>query len=217
VKSIFCFRYSLFVAVAGILLGGCLFKPTTVSTRDFVLTPISTNGPTPVATEHLSVGIGFLKMPSYLLRNSIAVRNGNEIEYLEGVRWGERLDESLQQTLAANLSRLLPSDSVYLTDWARDQVTVRVFITVQQFDVDTHGHGTLIAQWRIAAPDSNTPLKSGLTRLERGGAPLHGKPEVIAMTLSDLVAEFSRELAQSIRESAKDLPSAQTALKGVNH
>jgi hypothetical protein len=33
-----------------------------------------------------------------------------------------------------------------------------------------------------------------------------GQPEVIATTLSDLTAEFSRELAQSIRESVKSSP-----------
>jgi uncharacterized lipoprotein YmbA len=197
----------LFVAAAALLLTGCLFKPATVSTRHFILTPIPTNQPAQVATEQLSVGIGFVKMPSYLLRNSIAIRNGaNEIEYFDDARWGERLDQCFQRTLAANLSRLLPSDSIYLSDWGRGQVMARVFIDVQQFDVDTGGQGTLIAQWHITAPDSGTRLKSGHARLDRTGASPRGKPEVVATTLSDLTAEFSRELAQSIRESAKSSP-----------
>jgi hypothetical protein len=69
---------------------------------------------------------------------------------------------------------------------------------VQQFDVDINGHGTLIAQWRISAPSSNVPLKIGRTRLDRKGTSPRGKPEVIAETLSDLAAQFSRENAQSI-------------------
>jgi uncharacterized lipoprotein YmbA len=192
------------VAVTGMLLTGCLLKPVTDSTRHFILAPISTNELAHAAPENLSVGIGFVKMPPYLLRNSMAVRTGpNEIEYLENARWGERLDQCFQRTLAANLSCLLSSDSVYLTDWARDRVMVRVFVNVQQFDVDTSGRGTLIAQWRITARDSDTPLKSGRARLERTGASPHGKPKAIAATLSDLAAELSRELAQSIRESGK--------------
>jgi uncharacterized lipoprotein YmbA len=192
-----------FVAIVSTLLTGCLFKPKAVSTRHFVLTPISTIEPTGAATEQLSVGISHVKMPSYLLQSSIAVRNGaNEIEYLDNASWGERMDQSFQQTLAANLSRLLASDRIYLTDWARDQVKVRVFINVQQFDVDTSGHGTLLAQWRITSPDNDTPLKSGHTQLARTGALARGQPAVVAATLSDLEADFSRDLAQSIRESA---------------
>jgi uncharacterized lipoprotein YmbA len=192
------------VAISGTLLTGCLLKRATDSTRHFVLSPISTNEPAPVATEHLSVGIGFVKMPSYLLRNSMAIRNGaNEIEYLEDARWAERLDQCFQRTLAVNLSGLLPSDSIYLTDFGRDKEMVSVFINVQQFDVDAGGRGTLTAQWRIASPNSDRPLRSGHTRLVRTGATPRRNPDVIAMTLSDLAGEFSRELAQLIRESAR--------------
>jgi uncharacterized lipoprotein YmbA len=203
-KSGFCLARLLFIAVTGMLLTGCLLKRATVSPRHFVLAQMTTNEPAPAATEHLSVGIGLVKMPSYLLRNSMAVRNGaNEIEYLEDALWAERLDRCFQRTLAANLSRLLSSESIYLADWGRDQVMVRVFVHVQQFDVDTSGRGMLIAQWRITAPDSDVPLKSGQARLDRTGASPHGNPEVIATTLSNLAAEFSRNLSQSIRESVK--------------
>lgn len=146
-------------------------------------------------------------MPSYLLRSSMAVRNSaNEIEYMEDARWGERLDQCFQRTLAANLSRLLSSDSIYLTDWGRDQVMVRVSINLHQFDVDTRGHGTLIAQWRISAPDSDMSLKSGYARLARVGPPPQGKPEMIATTLSELAGEFSQDLALSICQALESSP-----------
>src|SRR5262245_32083700 len=206
-KSAFCFPRIVFVVVTGMLLMGCLFKPATVSNRHFILSPISTNEPAPIATNHLSVGIGFIKIPSYLLRNSIAIRNGaNEIEYLDNAQWAERLDLCFERTLAANLAQLLHSDSIYLTEWRRDQVMVKMSITVHQFDVDSRGRGTLIAQWRIAAPDSDTTLKSGGAHLDRSGTPPRGNPEVVAATLSDLAAEFSRELAQSIRKSVTPGP-----------
>jgi len=206
-KSDLCIPQRVFVTVAGMLLTGCLLKPVTDSTRHFVLAPIATNEPAQAATGHLSVGIGVVKMPAYLLRNSLAIRDGaNEIEYLEDALWGERLDRCLQRTVAANLSRLLSSDSIYLADWWHDQTEARVFINVQQFDVDVGGHGTLIAQWRITVPNRATPLKSGEVRLDRTGASPRGNPKVIAATLSELTAEFSRDLAQSIREAVKSKP-----------
>jgi uncharacterized lipoprotein YmbA len=188
------------------ILSGCMFKPVTVSTRYFTLASISTNEEGQAASadaENLSVGIGFVKMPSYLLRNSVPVRNGHEIEYLENALWSERLDESFQRDLAANLADLLPSHNIYLTDWAHDQVTVAVYIDVQQFDVDMNGHGTLIAQWRITGCGSDLPLKSGRAQIDRTGASPRGKPEVVAEILSDLAAQFSRDLAQSIREARR--------------
>jgi uncharacterized lipoprotein YmbA len=194
------------LALVCLILSGCMFKPVTVSTRYFTLASISTNEPThAVSSEsgNLSIGIAFVKMPSYLLRSSVPVRNGHEIEYLENAFWSERLDESFQRDLAANLADLLPSHSIYLTDWAHDQVTVAVYINVQQFDVDINGHGTLIAQWRITGSGSDVPLKSGRTRLDQDSALPRGKPEAIAQTLSDLAAQFSRDLAQSIREATR--------------
>lgn len=189
----------LVTAAATLLFAGCLFRPATVSTHHFVLAPIVTNEPPAVAIEHLSVGIGTVKMPPYLLRDSVAVRtDANEIEYFEDAVWAERLDQSFQRTLAANLSRLLSSDNIYVADWEPNQVMIKVLIDIRQFDVDVRGHGTLIARWRIIAADSNKLLKDREIRLEKAGASSRGHPEVVAATLSELAAEFSRELAKSI-------------------
>jgi uncharacterized protein len=206
-KLNFCLTRLGFVVFISLLLAGCLFRRTTESTRHFILTPMSTNQPTPAATQHLPVAIGLVKMPPYVQRNYVGVRNSaNEIEYFEDALWAERLDQGFQRTLAANLSTLLPSDKVYIADWGRGQAMARVSINVQQFDVDSRGHGTLIVQWQITGPGSRTPAKSGQARLTRTGAPPGNNPEIVAMTLSDLVAEFSRELAQPLRESAKSSP-----------
>jgi uncharacterized lipoprotein YmbA len=199
-KCFFYLRY--FLLVGCVLLTGCLFKTGTVATRHFILSPACTNELAQAAPEHLSVSIGLVKMPSYLLRNSVAVRNGaNEIEYLETAQWGERLDQCFQRAVAANLSRLLSSDGIHVADWGRDHAETHVFINVQQFDVDNRGHGTLIAYWRIVAPGSDVPLKTGQARLYRTGASPRGNPQAIATTLSDLAADFSRDLAATLEAS----------------
>ena len=206
-KSAFRRTCLVFMAIAATLLTGCLLQSKPISARHFILAPVSTNAEPPVPSasgEDLSVGIAPVRMPSYLLRESLAVRNSaNEIEYLGGAQWGERLDQSFQRAVAANLSRLLLTDNVYATDWARNQVTRRIFINVQQFEVDTQGGGSLVAHWRITAPDSDLPVKSGTIRLERTGPSPRGNSAAIPATLSDLTAEFSRELAKSIHESSK--------------
>jgi uncharacterized lipoprotein YmbA len=208
-KSSFCLRYSSSVAVIGLFFTGCLFKPVTDSTRHFVLAPMPANAPPTASTRRLAVGIRPVKMPSQLLEDCLSVRNGtNEIEYFRNAVWADRLDHCFERTLAANLSRVLSSDGIYLDDWGRDQQTAKLFVHVQQFEVDTHGTGTLIAQWRITVPGKDLLLKRGVARLSRTGVPPNGKPEVIAATLSDLAADFSRQLAQELNASAEKLARA---------
>jgi uncharacterized lipoprotein YmbA len=190
-----------------IILTGCLFKSATVSPRHFVLSPIATQEPASAPTGHLSVGIAHIKMPPYLLHDSIAFRDSaNEIGYLEDASWGERLDQCFQRTLVANLSQLLSSDNITTVDSGHNQTMMCVLVNVDQFDVDARGHGTLIAQWRITGPEKETPLKSGRAELSRAGASPHGHPEAIATTLSDLAADLSRQLAQSVRQLANSGP-----------
>lgn len=202
-KTRFRFTCFAFVLATAPLLTGCLFNSSIAPVRYFVLAPLSTNEQ-PTTKGGIPVAIGPVKMPPHLLRTAVMVRHGtNEIEYLEGARWGERLDECLQRTLVANLSRLLPSDHVCSVDSAGGRAMTRVFVDVQQFEVETEGRGTLIAHWRIQPANSDASPSSGITRLERTGNPPHGNALAIAATLSDLTAEFSRGLAESVRESAK--------------
>jgi uncharacterized lipoprotein YmbA len=139
-----------------------------------------------------------------LLRDSIAVQNGtDEVQYLENALWAERLDHNFERTVAANLSTLLSSDSIYTGNWSPDQVVLRVTIQVEKFEVDTHGNGTLVARWRIKPRQSDQPPKTGVARASRTGDSLALKPEAIVEILSGLTADFSRELAQALRESSE--------------
>lgn len=189
----------LIMCSLSVLLGGCVIKPARVLTRHFVLVPISAPEHAPTTAQPLVVEVGFVKMPSYLLRDSMVVRkSADEVEYLETALWAERLDQSFRQTLAENLSLLLASDQAGLSAPERDQLVMRVSVNVEQFDVDTEGRGTLLAEWRLTAAGADKPTKIGQTRLTRPGPAPRGNPKAIATTLSALLAEFSRELAQAL-------------------
>ena len=98
-------RQLLFLALTGMFLTGCLLKRTTDSTRHFVLTPIPVDESAPAPSRHWSIGLGSVRMPSQLLRDSLVVRNGaNEIEYLENALWAERLDHGFERILATCLA-----------------------------------------------------------------------------------------------------------------
>jgi uncharacterized lipoprotein YmbA len=187
----------------GLLVGGCVIKPAQVPTRQFILVPSPAPEHASTTAQQSSVEVGFVKMPSYLLRDSMVVRkSADEVEYLETALWAERLDRSFRQTLEQNLWLLLASDPAYLSAAERDRLGVRVSVNVEQFDVDIEGRGTLLAAWRLTAVGVDKPMKIGKAHLTRPGPSPRSKPEAIARTLSALVEEFSRDLAQALRESA---------------
>ena len=191
-----------------LLLAGALcvaaascFSPRTVASRHFMLTPVAPTGNG--ASSGLRLGVRVAEMPGYLMTTSLAVRKSpSEIKYLDGAFWAERLDHGFQRVLAADLSTMIPTDQVRLGAWRTDDVTLEVQVQVQQFDVDKDGKGNLVAGWRITSHGAGKVLKSGTARLTKSGKPFAGDAQNLVTTLSELTTDFSRALAQAV----KDIP-----------
>ena len=181
-------------------LTGCSFlKPAQSTAHYYVLTPVAA---TPSGSGSLAVGLGPVKLPAYLFNTSLAVRQGtNEVEYLPSALWAERLDSGFQRVLAADLATVLPTDQIRMSAWQRNDVAVEVYVAIERFDVDAGGRGVLVARWRILSPGGDKILKAGGSRLVREGpAPAAGASGAVA-TLSELVADLSRQLAQALKET----------------
>jgi uncharacterized protein len=190
------------IGAIGLLAGGCLFKPTTVPVRHFVLSPVAVRR-APSSAVNLPIGVARVEMPRYLLRSSLAMRKDtHEIRYDEAALWAEPFDQNFQRTLAANLSALIPTDHIYLSAWEPGQVKISVAVAIEQFDVDTEGKGRLTAWWRIMLPGSEKPVASGKADLTRTGPPPRDNPGTMVITLSALTAELSKVLAEEIRRYA---------------
>ena len=193
----------LLAAVGGLLLTGCLnLKPVQSTTRHFVLSSIPA---APAASAlaggpHLAVGVGQVKLPGYLFRTSMAVRKSpTEVSYLENAAWAERLDTGCQRVLAANLAALLPTDNIHLSAWRPQEVACEVQVVLDQFDVGTDGGAVLVARWRVLSPGGVITLKAGDSHLSKQGSAPASSPQAAAATLSDLLADLSRELASAIK------------------
>lgn len=221
--SDFGFRIS---GLAGLLLAlatcagltGCLgfLKPARSTARHFVLAPLPAAESVTVTPGPLAVGVRQVKVPAYLLDTSLAVRKGtNEIEYLPLVIWAERLDTGIQRVLAANLATLLPTDQVRLSAWRSEDVAAEVHVTIEQFDVDAGGRGVLDAWWRILSPGGEKTLRAGECRLTRQGPSPDANPSGAIATLSELVADFSRQVAQVLKETTPALRPAAGVVQGA--
>ena len=196
----------LFALGAVLCLTGCFgfLKPAKSTARHFVLTPVATTEPTAAPRSSVAVGVGPVKLAAYLFNTSMAVRQGtNEIDYLPSAIWAERLDTGLQRVLAANLATLLPTDQIRLSAWQTGDVSVEVYVAIERFEVDARGQGVLIAWWRILSPGGEKILKASESRFTRQGRLPDVDPSGAVATLSDLIADMSRQLAQAINETMK--------------
>jgi len=191
------------LVLVAFVASGCLMGPNTVTPRQFVLSPIATPPTTEAFAKPPGIGVALVRVPGYLQRASMAVRkDNNEIVYLDAAVWAERLDSLIQRGLAENLSTLVPTDSIRLSSWLKDEVSRSVSVTVERLDVTPEGQGTLVAWWRVTSSDGSKTYKDGEIRITQKPASPGVHPEGVADTVSQLVAQMSQALAQAVRETA---------------
>ena len=204
-RALLSFSARLLLAVAVCAgLTGCFgfLKPAKPTARHFVLTTIPSSDSAGASGNGIAVGIGQVKLASYLFSTSFAVRKGaNEIDYPPTVFWGERLDSGLQRVLAANLAALLPTDQIRLSAWSSGDVSAEVYVAIERFDVDANGKGEIVAWWRILSPGGEKTLKAGLCRRTRQGPAPDADPSGAVAALSELAADLSRQVAQAVKEA----------------
>ncbi len=189
--------------LVALVASGCLMGRNTVTPRQFVLSPIATPPTTEAFAKPPGIGVALVRVPGYLQRASMAVRkDNNEIVYLDAAVWAERLDSLIQRSLAENLSTLVPTDSIRLSSWLKDEVSRAVSVTIERLDVNPEGQGTLVAWWRVTSSEGSKTYKDGEIRItQKPGSPgVH--PEGVADTVSQLVAQMSQVLAQAVRETS---------------
>jgi uncharacterized lipoprotein YmbA len=198
----FCRIPLLALGLVGLTLAGFnVLKPSGFTPRSFVLTPVAQPEPPVTQTIHRTVGLGFVRLPGYLFGRNLAVRQGStELVYLPQVVWAERLDHGLQRVLAANLTTLLPDSQMRLSAWRPDEVFAEIYVTVTQFDADTHGHCHLKASWRIVAPGGGPAQQAGLFQHHRAGPSPEVDPDGTIATMSALAADLSRTLADALAQ-----------------
>ena len=194
----FSWRIAL-AGLVGLCVAGCtLLKPSGITPRKFVQTAIRSTAASAGAT-NVVIGIKTVKMPGYLSGKGFAMRRGNnEIEYVEGAEWAERLDHALQRLVGANLCALLPTDQLRLSLWTQGTVSYQVEINVEQFDVDTGGKAVLNAWWRVLSGKGEQIATGRFSETRNGPAPNTDVGGAVA-SLSALVGDLSQTLLQAIR------------------
>jgi len=167
--------------------------------RFYILSPLPPEE-APSSRQDVSTGIGPVEFPDYLLRPQIVTQtNANQLDYAEYERWAEPLNENFARVLADNLTHLIPTDRVHLYPWLGTlEVHYRLLIEVIRFDQGEDGQITLTALWGLLDAPNREQLLQRRSSFSRPAADTTGYAG-IAAAMSELVGEFSREVAQALQ------------------
>ena len=188
--------------IACACLTGCSFlSPAPDTSRQFILTPLPATETANLAPSASRAVVVHVNIPDYLFNSSLAVRKGdNEIIYPPGTLWAERLNSAIPAVLAADLSSLLPTNKIGLSVGPIDDLAMEMGVSIAQFDVSSSGQTVLVARWRILSAGGDEVLRSGESHLSRSGPAPDTDPSGAVGTLSELVADLSRQLAQALND-----------------
>ena len=185
---------ALLLATAA-LVGGCLGPGTTQSTRYYVLSAQAPEAS--VAGGAKRIGIMPVRMPDYLERPELILREGPEIVPRPFSAWATPLDEALPQVLAQNLTRIAPGYEVAVFPWARSFTPLhRVRVQIERFEVEG-GEAVLHARWRISGENGSRPSEFTQTRVKVPVAADDDGARVNA--LSAALAQLSAEVARALQ------------------
>ncbi|MFC1799797.1 membrane integrity-associated transporter subunit PqiC [Candidatus Eisenbacteria bacterium] len=153
--------------------------------------------PVSSSAEPVTVGVGPVGLPDYLMRPEMVTRPGaSEVRLAEFDRWVEPLDDTVLRVLADNLSDLLPSARILTYPWNRAiPVDYRITIDVTSFEQQPDGKVHLSADWSLLFADGKAEQK-GETRLTAEVA--SDGYQAIVSAMNAALAQLSEELGAAV-------------------
>jgi uncharacterized protein len=182
--------WSLTLAVS--VLAGCGSSPApsfyTLS-PDASLQPLSNAAPVRVTVNPVTVP-DLVDKPQIVTR-----REPNEVSINEFARWGEPLKENIARTLAADVGRVLGTDTVSVFPQGPDVKPYQVRVDIMRFDSIPGDSVMLDALWTVRAPDGISRFDGHtVVRENATGAGF----DAIAAAHSRALAQMSRQIAAAI-------------------
>jgi uncharacterized lipoprotein YmbA len=194
-----------FLLVSLSLVGCGTFSARPDPSRFFTLTAIAQPGAALVGNDSgslagVSVGLGPIRLPSYLDREEIVTRvSANRIDFSEYDRWAEPLDASFTRVLAQNLSVLLHTDRLVFYPWELNRrPNYQVTVQVVRFESNDRGEVQLSARWEIFDISNNNriPLRAGESGITR--QPTASSTDASVAALSEALGDLSREITSAM-------------------
>ncbi len=187
------------------VLTGCATPPSSF----YVLTPVANAGAgaSGLSGGRLAIGLGPVTFPQFLDRPNIVSRDGtNRLSLDEFHRWGGSLQDDFLRVWGENLAALLETSRILVfPSEVRAPLDFRILATVLSFEGNSGREAVLKVRWVVQDGQGDRVLA---VRENRYTSPLRqgGGEEALVAAMSKCLGDFSRDVADLVRELPKPLP-----------
>lgn len=191
------------VIVASCSLAGCssILAARPDLSKFFILTAAQSGfEPAGVPLNHVTIGLGPVRLPAYLDRAEIVTRTEpNRLELSDTDKWAEPLESNFRRVLAANLAARLVSAQIVQFPWySTTRLDYKVEVSVDRFERDASGNAHLIARWTIRDGATNRLLAQRDSSFSESAKGSTTADSVAAM--SNDVEDLSAQIASEMRK-----------------
>ncbi len=193
------FYYLITISIFTALLFSC----GSSSSNFYILTPSNNYQQINSNTENdISIGIGSLEFPDYLLKPQIVTyTKNNEIFFDEYNRWAEPLNENFTHIVLENLSNMIPTNNIYLFMWPEEKSNIfQITIKIDQFGMSSDSTVVLAARWAVSTSNEMAFLMTEKSSYQERITNLDYNQITAAM--SKLTEEFCKDIAAEVKERA---------------
>ncbi len=178
------------------LLGGCgASPPVHYYDLDALETDYAAGG-----ESSLRIGIGPLRTPDYLDRSQIVTRGADSRVMVDDFnRWVEPISEAIYRVLSENLDSLVADAVVVAFPYTHiADLDYQLVGRVSRFDAGADGNAVLQVQWGVISSRNEFVVQPRRSRYEvRAGQA--GDYPALARAMSELLQQFSRDVAQTLQ------------------
>ncbi len=209
---------AVLLAIAFAMTGCALMgEGTRQDTKNYILHSFYSDKsqPPPLAQmPHLGILVGPIRMPLYLDRIDIVIRDSrNQIQLADFAQWAGPLQENFTRVLAENLSVLLATDKVGIFPRTRAMAfDYNVMVTVIRFDGMPGKQALLRARWSVLDKKRKKILFEKHSIIVEYAQ--NDSIEALIAAESRALGFLSREIAEAIKTLAENNNQAQSPISG---
>ena len=182
-----------------LLFAGCGTSPTA---KLYILDAMHRDNSPPAVTlegHSVAIKVGPVSIADSLDQSQIVTRTGPNMLFADEFnRWGGDLQSSVQRVIGENISILLPTDQVFLSqEVVLLPVDFQVLVNIREFDGTLGGIVTLNADWTVAEKGKDKTVMTKKSVFKENTDVADYQAYVAAQ--SRLLGKLSQEITDEIR------------------
>lgn len=191
-RNIFVRGFAMLSAASlAVYLAGCVGR-SQVSDYHLLTARADASAAAPL---NASIGVGPVRIAQFLDRTQIVTHaGGSALQFRDGERWGEPLEQGVQRVLAQNLAALTGAETRNFP-W-RQNVTPDYAVRVEIVDLDKLADGSYLleAGWVVEDLKNSAVVKTQQEKFTLRAAP----SATLAQAYSELLAQLAQRIAAQL-------------------